>query len=128
MNEVLLTQVESKVTEKYEYTGPVDRKTGLAWVRTKYSTSALPGSLQAHEFHVRADGSRAYPHNFDTVSSFYDGVAIAKKCNQHFHIGPKGIPLYTHSYDEVGPFHNGRARVVKAGKTLHIDMRGVQVV
>ena len=62
--------------------------------------------------------------NYDIISDFQEGMAIATKDGQWFHIKPNGFPVYEESYSDVGLFWNGLAAVKKDGQWFHIKPDG----
>lgn len=68
---------------------------------------------------------RGLKKQYDYLSVFLDGYAVAEIDNKYFHISEKtGLPAYKERYDNVFDFINGLAAVNIGNESFHIRADG----
>lgn len=76
-------------------------------------------------WHIRTDGTPAYPRRFRRTFGFYEGLAATATSNGWQHIRPDGTDLYAARFDWCGNFQEGRCAVRESDKSyLHITSEG----
>lgn len=84
-----------------------------------------PVSLDGLAWHIRPDGSDAYPERFERSFGFYCAVAAVNQAGKWFHISPDGQALYVARYAFAGNFQDDCCVVCDSeGRYFHIDLRG----
>jgi hypothetical protein len=76
-------------------------------------------------WHIRSDGSAAYPRRFCRTFGFYEGAAAVLSDTGWHHIRPDGTDLYATRYAWCGNFQGGRCPVrLQDGTYLHVSSEG----
>lgn len=72
-------------------------------------------------WHIRPDGTAAYPQRHLRTFGFYEGLAAVMGVDGRFHIHTDGAPAYSARYSWCGNFQGGRCTVRDdGGHYLHI--------
>lgn len=83
-----------------------------------------PGLAPVHDggkaWHIKADGTAAYPGVFLETFGFYEGLAAVRDNSGWFHIAPDGATAYKTRKEWCGNFQGGRCVVCDGGKYYHI--------
>jgi broad specificity phosphatase PhoE len=79
-------------------------------------------------FHIRADGTDAYPQRYRYVGDFRTALAVAYGVEGAFHIRKDGSRLNSASYRHAEPFHKGLAVAADEHGFFHVDKSGKQVL
>lgn len=72
-------------------------------------------------YHIKPDGSRAYPQSYDRVWGYYFGLAAVVSKHYAYHINSKGEPGYESRFCWTGNFQDGYCAVkYSSGRFGHI--------
>ena len=84
---------------------------------------------QSYWFHIRPDGSRAYPSDFNWVGNFQENLCTVRTANnEYYHIDMLGNKQYEQRYIYAGDFKDGHACVCdREGYYHHIDINGYRL-
>ncbi len=77
-------------------------------------------------WHIRPDGTSAYPQRYRRTFGYYEGLAAIQGDEDWHHVTAAGAPAYPQRYAWCGNFQGGRCTVREDdGAYLHIDEDGI---
>lgn len=90
-----------------------------------HAPGLAPVSKGGAAWHIRADGSPAYPQTHRRTFGFYEGLAAVSNDHGWHHIQASGAAAYSQRFAWCGNFQEGRCAVrARDGTYLHIDRDG----
>lgn len=92
----------------------------------KFHEPGLAPVRRGHEaWHIRPDGTAAYPRRFQRTFGFYDGLAAVVSSDGWHHVRPDGDDVHAGRHAWCGNFQDGRCAVRRHdGRYLHIGRDG----